>query len=75
MSSPENMLCATMNGVPPHMVMKWTGHDSIQMVMHYAEASGLADSLKAFAAMPENGENMEKSKTPNTQVPNLQVVA
>lgn len=60
-----------LNGATPFEVMSWTGHDTWQLVMQYARAYKLPESLKAFRAVAaKDNERRENSEHgPNTGVP------
>lgn len=56
------------DGARPHCIMTWTGHDSYQMVMHYASARdgdevGLADFKKMMQAR-ELARRTQESPSP-----------
>ncbi len=47
-------------GVAVHHVMRWTGHDSVGMVLHYAEAkNGDQTGFTEFGKLPSRGKNGE----------------
>ncbi len=61
-------------GAMLHDVMKWTGHDSVQMVLHYAKVVALEANLAAFQRMVENGDKVGNSEPSIPQLPANTVV-
>ena len=46
--------------IPVHHIMRWTGHDSVAMVLHYAEArTSDQASFTEFGKLPTRGKNEE----------------
>jgi integrase len=47
-------------GIAVHHVMRWTGHDSVGMVLHYAEAkTSYQAGFTEFGKLPTRGKNEE----------------
>ena len=54
-------------GIPVHHVMGWTGHDSVAMVLHYANArTGDRVAFSEFEKLPKRGKYGEGSGNAST---------